>query len=96
MAKKICRVCGKEYEACKNTVRNPNLTFRWQELACSKECGLEYFKKVSQARNVDTNTQPENNKTTTEIVEENIVEEDEEDFEHIFEDNIEENELWED
>ena len=92
MIKKICRVCGKEYNACKNTVRNPNMSFRWQELACSKECGLEYFKRVSLARNTVANKQEENTVVESETIEdEEVVEED---FEYIFDDNTDE--LWED
>lgn len=45
---KICRVCGKEYEAC----QTPNLsnTFRWQDVSCSPECGAKYLHAVRVAR----------------------------------------------
>ena len=43
-----CRVCGKEYEAC----RSANVgTFRWQEVACSLECGTEYLRRIEESRN---------------------------------------------
>lgn len=45
---KICRVCGKKYEAC-NTKAVKN-TFRWQEVACSPECGSEYLRMTQIAR----------------------------------------------
>lgn len=52
MITKKCRVCGKEYAACKNAARNPyNNTFRWQEVACSPECGSEYFRLIMESRN---------------------------------------------
>jgi hypothetical protein len=43
-----CRVCGKEYEAC-NT---PNTTgaFRWQDVACSKDCGAIYLQRILKSR----------------------------------------------
>lgn len=48
-AKLVCRVCGKEYEACRSA-RVSNDAFRWQDVACSKECGDIYFKRVLEAR----------------------------------------------
>ena len=48
-AKRICRVCGKEYEAC-HTLAPLAGTFRWQEVACSPECGAAYLKAVMIAR----------------------------------------------
>lgn len=49
---KTCRVCGKEYEACRSANRCAGV-FRWQEVACSPECGTEYFKKISASRDHD-------------------------------------------
>ena len=46
---KICRVCGKEYEACYSAVRNDPV-FRWQEVACSPECGKIYFQRIAESR----------------------------------------------
>ena len=45
---KTCKVCGKQYEYC-HTNRPAGL-FRWQDVACSPECGSEYFKRVAIAR----------------------------------------------
>lgn len=45
-ALKVCRVCGKEYEAC----RTAATSFRWQEVACSPECGQIYLKKIEESR----------------------------------------------
>lgn len=45
---KICRVCGKSYEACQ-TVQIVN-TFRWQDVSCSPKCGAEYLRRVRASR----------------------------------------------
>lgn len=43
-AKKICEVCGKEYETCRPIrITEP---FRWQEVACCPEHGRLYFEKT--------------------------------------------------
>lgn len=42
---KICRVCGKEYPVC-HSLRRGDTTFRWQEVACSPECGEEYLRQI--------------------------------------------------
>lgn len=47
--KRICKVCGKEYEYCK-TWLNDN-KFRWQDVACSIECGTKYFADIEASRN---------------------------------------------
>ena len=47
--KKICRECGKEYKACL-TPRNIEDVFRWQDVACSPECGSIYFAKIEASR----------------------------------------------
>ena len=54
MAIKKCRVCGKEYSACKNSSRNPEKKLRWQEFACSAECGNEYFAQIRASRNASS------------------------------------------
>lgn len=46
---KICRVCGKEYEACRSASRAAGV-FRWQEVACSPECGAVYLKRINESR----------------------------------------------
>lgn len=45
---KKCRVCGKEYEACR-TAKVAGV-FRWQEVACSPECGTIYLQKINESR----------------------------------------------
>ena len=44
-----CRVCGKEYEGCRNAKRVDGV-FRWQDVACSIEHGAEYLMAVRAAR----------------------------------------------
>lgn len=45
---KICRVCSRSYKACQ-TAQIAN-TFRWQDVACSPECGAEYLRKIRLSR----------------------------------------------
>ena len=47
---KICKVCGKEYEACHTLRPNLNNEFRYQEVACCPEHGAEYLRRVLIAR----------------------------------------------
>lgn len=47
--KKVCRVCGKEYEACRTVSKTPDV-FRWQEVACSPECGAKYLYQIQVSR----------------------------------------------
>lgn len=44
---KICKTCGKEYEACHTP--NPGI-MRWRDVACSPECASAYFRAVAIAR----------------------------------------------
>lgn len=46
---KTCKVCGKEYEAC-HTNKSYNGTFRWQDVACSPECGAIYLAQIRASR----------------------------------------------
>lgn len=46
---RICKTCGKEYETCPNA-RDLNNPYRWQDVACSPECGAKYFYEVLVAR----------------------------------------------
>lgn len=48
-AKRVCRVCGKIYEAC-DTIRPGDGTFNWRKVACSRECGARYLHDVLAAR----------------------------------------------
>lgn len=50
-AVKTCRVCGKAYEACRTMMNRTAGVFRWQEVACSPECGAEYLRRINEARN---------------------------------------------
>ena len=52
---KICKTCGKEYEACHTP--NPGI-FRWRDVACSPECAAEYFRAVEIARGNIVEEQP--------------------------------------
>lgn len=51
-AMKKCRVCGKPYEAC-HTMRHNAGVFRWQEVACSPECGSIYLARIEESRRVE-------------------------------------------
>ena len=44
-----CRVCGKEYEACRNAKRVDGV-FRWQDVACSPEHGVTYLDLIRKSR----------------------------------------------
>ena len=55
--KQVCRVCGKTYEACHTAKKNVG-EFRWQEVACSPECGAEYLRRVMAARAKPAQPQP--------------------------------------
>lgn len=46
---KKCRVCGKEYEYC-HTARRVAGVFRWQDVACSPECGASYLAQIEASR----------------------------------------------
>ena len=86
MSKRVCRVCGKEYDVCKNGLRNPNMTFRWQEVACSHECGSEYFRRVAEARNTTQEPIKKAKTTSKKASKEKVEYESEDTFEHIFKD----------
>ena len=47
---KICRICGKEYEACHTLRKNVNNEFRWQDVACCPEHGQEYLRQILESR----------------------------------------------
>lgn len=46
---KKCRVCGKEYEACRSANQVSGI-FHWQEVACSPECGAIYLRQIKESR----------------------------------------------
>ena len=62
-----CRVCGKEYEACR-TLKRVAGVFRWQEVACSPECGSIYLAKIEASRAV-TPTEKNEAVNNAEVVE---------------------------
>ena len=61
LGKRICRVCGKEYTACASISSGLTDGFRWQEVACSPECGSIYLKRImdSRSQNNTSNTESE-------------------------------------
>ena len=58
---KICRVCGKEYIPCRS-IRPADDVFNWRAIACSPQCGEEYFKQVAIARGDVPPEDPDKNK----------------------------------
>lgn len=50
-AVRTCRVCGKQYEACRSANRTAGV-FRWQEVACSPECGSIYLQRINESRGI--------------------------------------------
>lgn len=71
---KVCRVCGKEYESCRSANRNAGV-FRWQEVACSPECGAIYLDRINESRNIVTTQKKSRHKKeflqpTTEVISE--------------------------
>lgn len=90
-----CRVCGKEYEAC-HTLKRIAGVFRWQEVACSPECGSIYLAKIEASRAV-TPTKKNEAVNNAEVVEDvtsdayGVIDYDEfedDDFEVGFEDDL--------
>lgn len=47
--KRICKNCGKEYETCLTPKYAPG-EYRWQDVACSPECGSAYLAAVLRSR----------------------------------------------
>lgn len=60
---KPCRVCGKMYTPCSNC-ENDKSVFHWRTVACSVECGREYFKRVEESRMTDSTIAKVNNVVT--------------------------------
>ena len=61
---KKCRVCGKEYEACKSA-RTGSGAFNWREVACSPECGMEYLRQIEVSRGIAKDLKPERKTEST-------------------------------
>ena len=55
---KVCKVCGKEYEACHTLRPNLNSEFRWQDVACCPEHGAIYLAQVMEARGMAPKEEP--------------------------------------
>lgn len=55
---KTCRVCGKEYEACHSAIVKSG-AYRWQDVACSPECGAEYLRLILESRGISTSSKKE-------------------------------------
>lgn len=58
MAKRKCKICGKMYDYCKTD--RPTGLFRYQDVACCKEHGEEYFKLILETRSGETAGSKEN------------------------------------
>lgn len=74
--KMICRVCGKEYDPCHTA--KVNGAFRWQDVACCVEHGMEYLDRIRKSRMPQPEKAPVvlKRKTTVEKFEPNIIQED--------------------
>ena len=49
-AKKICRICGKEYTPC-SYCENDRMAFHYRTICCSRACARIYLDRVFEARN---------------------------------------------
>lgn len=74
IARKICRVCGKEYEACRSAVANVGV-FRWQDVACSPECGAIYLARINESRGLASAQKKAKHKKSVEVFNEAPIEE---------------------
>ena len=52
---KTCTVCGKQYDKCKTPYIAKGY-FRWQDVACSPQCAIEYLNRKEQALEETQNT----------------------------------------
>lgn len=58
MASKVqkrCRICGELYTPCSDC-ENDRHIFRWRTVACSRECGMKYFKAIEESRKAKKST----------------------------------------
>ena len=55
---KVCKVCGREYESCHTLRQNLNSEFRWQDVACCPEHGMEYLRRIMISRGEIVEEQP--------------------------------------
>lgn len=70
--KRKCKNCGKEFEACRSFYANDG-EFRWQNVACSPECGAIYLAAVLSARCEDAVSAKESKETTEDDTDEEDV-----------------------
>lgn len=61
--KKICRICGKEYTPC-SYCEGDQMAFHYRTICCSRECAMEYFKRVMEAREKPVTTEAANDSTS--------------------------------
>jgi len=66
---KKCRVCGKDYEACRSVTPKVGV-FRWQSVACSPECGAEYLRRLRISRGQLVEPEPKEPEPKPEVAEE--------------------------
>lgn len=66
-AVRTCRVCGKQYEACRSASRTAGI-FRWQEVACSPECGSIYLQRINESRGITEKKNKAKRATTKQAV----------------------------
>ena len=57
--KRKCKNCGKEFETCRSFYANDG-EFRWQNVACSPECGAAYLAAVLESRSAARHTAERN------------------------------------
>lgn len=69
---KQCRVCGKMYKACR-TANIPDGVFRWQDVACSPECGSVYLQRINESRGLADTKKKDRQKKSVHSVEAEIV-----------------------
>lgn len=85
-----CRVCGKSFEVCP-AIGNSTNTFEWRKIACSAECGAEYFRQISASRKSDAPVQSQPTEQFAEQITDFVVADDDE--EDIFMEDIDDEEL---
>lgn len=54
-AKRICKVCGNEYDYCRSFSPSADI-FRWNDVACSPEHAAIYFAKIEASRKAQNKT----------------------------------------
>ena len=54
-AKRICKVCGNEYDYCRSFSPSADI-FRWNDVACSPEHAAIYFAQIEASRKAQDKT----------------------------------------